>query len=291
MQKLVCSKNIHLAMCLSCAVALAAHAQSVAAQSTQPAQPKAQQAPQQPAQPPQQPQQQPAQQPQRPAQQAQQPAQQAQQPAQQPLQANDEPDIDEKPTQVPDSNIAVQPHMQPDERPQPPQSEAFQELGAHEETPVATGAGVGSDIAYASRGVVELGGSLALTHQSQTTTIRLAPSVGYFFIDNLELTLFPELLITNIDGEEDDESDVSFGGVLEPSYHVPFTDRLLGFAGLGLGIRYADEPGVDVFLRPRLGMDIMVGRSGILKPAAFLDIGANDGLTSGGLEVGFTVML
>jgi hypothetical protein len=181
--------------------------------------------------------------------------------------------------------------MTPDERPQPPQSEPVQELVNQEQTPVATGAGVGSDIAYASKGVVELGGALSLIHQSQTTTIRFAPSVGYFIVDNLELTLFPELLIINVDGEDDDETDVSVGGAIEPSYHVPFTDRLLGFVGLGLGVRYSDEPGVDVFLRPRIGMDALVGRSGILKPAVFFDIGVNDGLSSGGIEVGFTVML
>lgn len=181
--------------------------------------------------------------------------------------------------------------MKPDERPQPPQSEAVQEFMSQEETTVATGVGVGSEIAYASKGVVELGGTLSLNHQSQTTTIRLAPSVGYFIVDNLELTLFPELLIINIDGETDDETDVSVGGSIEPSYHVPFTDRLLGFVGMGLGVRYSDEPGVDVFLRPRIGMDILVGRSGILKPAVFLDIGVNDGLAAGGIEAGFTVML
>jgi hypothetical protein len=79
--------------------------------------------------------------------------------------------------------------------------------------------------------------------------------------------------------------------VLEPSYHLALSDRTFAFGGLGLGVRYADDPGVDVFLRPRLGMDFMVGRSGIFKPAVFLDIGANDGLTSGGFEAGFTVML
>jgi hypothetical protein len=177
--------------------------------------------------------------------------------------------------------------MQPEERPQPPQSEAVTELGEQRQTPVVTGAGVGSDVAYASRGVVELGGSLAITHASDTTTIRIAPSVGYFFIDNLELTLFPDITIIDVDGE----SDVMFGGILEPSYHLPMTDRIFGFVGVGLGLTYADDPGVDVILRPRLGLDVMVGRSGILKPAAFLAVGANDGLTSGGFEVGFTVML
>lgn len=207
---------------------------------------------------------------------------------QQPKEGADAPDIDEgKPTAIPDSNIVVEPQMQADERPTPPRSEAVDELAAQDQTTVMTGAGVGSDVAYASRGVVELGGSLALTHSSQTTTFRLTPSLGYFFIDNLELTLFPDLTITNVE----DSTDVTVGGTIEPSYHQPFSDRIFGFVGIGLGIRYADEPGVDVFLRPRAGMDFMVGRSGILKPALFVDIGANDGISAGGLEVGFTVML
>jgi len=146
---------------------------------------------------------------------------------------------------------------------------------------------VGSPLGYALRTVVELGGVLALTHQSQTTDFRIAPSVGYFFIDGLELTLFPELQIIDVDGE----TDATVAGTLEPSYHIALQDSsLFGFAGIGVGMSYADDPGVDLFFRPRLGFDIMVGRSGILKPAAFLDVGANDGLTSGGIEAGFTVM-
>ena len=155
------------------------------------------------------------------------------------------------------------------------------------QTRVITGAGVGSDVAYASSGVVELGGALGVTHASETTTIRITPSVGYFIINNLELTLFPELTIFHVE----DETDVTVGGAIEPSYHMPFSDRMFGFVGIGLGVRYAEDPGVDLFLRPRLGMDFMIGRSGIIKPAVFLDIGANDGLEAGGFEAGFTVML
>ncbi len=183
--------------------------------------------------------------------------------------------------------------MQADERPEPPQSETVQELGERNQTPVITGAGVGSDVSYASQGVVEVGGSLAFTHASETTTFRVAPSVGYFFIDNLELTLFPELVMIHVDGDGDEDGTTDFvvGAALEPSYHLPLSDRIFGFAGIGLGVRYAEDPGVDVFLRPRLGIDVMVGRSGIFKPAFFADIGANDGLSSGGFEAGFTVML
>ncbi len=160
---------------------------------------------------------------------------------------------------------------------------------------VAKNTGVGSDLAYASRSVVEVGGVLAFRHQSKTTNFRLSPSVGYFFIDNLELTLFPELVITRIaaDGDEAGEgaqTDWSVGVVLEPSYHMPFNDRLFAFAALGVGLNFAEDPGVDLLFRPRLGLDVLVGRSGILKPAAFMDVGVNDGLSAGGFEAGFTVM-
>ena len=148
---------------------------------------------------------------------------------------------------------------------------------------------MGSPLSYASQSVVELGGMLALTHASQTTVFRIAPVLGYFIYDNLELSLFPELSVIDVDGN----SDVTVGAMLEPSYHVSLNDAdtFFGFLGFGVGFRYSDDPGVDFALRPRIGVDILVGRSGILKPAAFLDIGVNDGLTQGGFEASFTVML
>ena len=174
------------------------------------------------------------------------------------------------------------------------------DVRAPEEVEVAKNAGVGSALAYASRSVVEVGGVLALRHQSETTLFRVSPSIGYFFVDNLELTLFPEIIITRIgddegaDGEgaeaEGAQTDWSIGAVLEPSYHMPFNDRLFAFAGLGVGLNYSEDPGIDLLFRPRLGLDILVGRSGIFKPAAFMDVGVNDGLSSGGFEAGFTVM-
>lgn len=163
------------------------------------------------------------------------------------------------------------------------------------EVEVAKNAGVGSDLAYASRSVVEMGGVLALRHQSETTQFRVAPSIGYFFADNLQLTLFPDLTITRIGADDGDagegaQTDWSVGAVLEPSYHMPFNDRLLAFVGLGVGLNFAEDPTVDLLFRPRLGLDVLAGRSGILKPAAFMDVGLADGLAAGGLEAGYTIM-
>jgi hypothetical protein len=154
------------------------------------------------------------------------------------------------------------------------------------QTQVAEGAGEGGDLAYADATVVELGGTLAFTHASDTTIFRIAPLIGYFVADQIELTLLPDLTIIHLD-----ETDFSFGVLLEPSYHLPVSERAFVFVGAGVGIRYADDPGVDFAFRPKLGMDVLVGRSGILKPALFLDIGVNDGVNQGGFEASFTVML
>lgn len=191
-------------------------------------------------------------------------------------------------------NVKETEHAGGDQTPTPPGGPP-PNVNMPEQVEVAKNAGVGSDLAYATRSVVEMGGVLALTHQSKTTLFRVAPSIGYFFVDNLELTLFPELNITHIggDGGADDEggqTDWRLGVVLEPSYHLPFNDRLLAFVGLGVGLNFAEDPAVDFLFRPRLGLDILVGRSGILKPAAFMDVGVNDGLAAGGLEAGFTIM-
>ncbi len=154
-------------------------------------------------------------------------------------------------------------HAGADETPTPPGGPP-PDVRATDDVEVAKNAGVGSDLAYASRSVVEVGGVLAFTHQSKTTEFRLSPSVGYFFIDNLELTLFPELVITRIarDGDEAGEgaqTDWSIGAVLEPSYHMPFNDRLFAFAGLGVGLNYAeDEPTLLAELAAHAGADFFL---------------------------------
>ncbi len=58
-----------------------------------------------------------------------------------------------------------------------------------------------------------------------------------------------------------------------------------------IGFTYESGPGVEALLRPVLGLDIMLGRSGVLKPGAFLDIGLGDGAIGGGFQMSYTVML
>jgi len=151
---------------------------------------------------------------------------------------------------------------------------------------------LGSEVAYGDRGVVELGGMVGLDVRDELFDFSIAPTVGYFIVDRLELTLIPILRIRSVtdDATGASETNVRFAGILEPSYHLPFTDYLYGFAGLGIGFTYESGPGVEALLRPVVGLDVMVGRSGILKPAGFIDVGLGAGAMGGGFQAGYTVM-
>jgi hypothetical protein len=156
---------------------------------------------------------------------------------------------------------------------------------------VETSAGMGSDVTYADRGVVELGGTFGLDVRDEVLTLRIAPSVGYFLVDRFELTLVPIINVVNVsDNDGPSETTVGVSVVLEPSYHLPFSDSFYGFAGLGMGLTFEEGPGFDFLLRPVLGLDILIGRSGILKPYGFLDVGLGNGAVGGGFMAGYTVM-
>jgi len=224
--------------------------------------------------------------------------QQGQQQQQQPQGQGNQPAEPKQPQAVEktldEANIKPHDYSKPNQEPKPPQAPGgIQQLEDGKPVDVAIKAGEGSKIAYARRSVVELGGSLAFTHQSETTTFMFTPTVGYFVADGFELSLLPELRITDVEADDggDNAADVSIGGAVEPSFHLAFNPSVYGFLALGVGVRYAEDPGFDLFFRPSLGMDIMIGRSGILKPALFMDVGVNEGSTAGGFQAGFTVML
>lgn len=156
---------------------------------------------------------------------------------------------------------------------------------------VETSAGMGSGVTYADQGVVELGGTFGLDIRDEAFILRIAPSVGYFVVDRFELTLVPIINVVNVsDNTGGSETTVGVSVVLEPSYHLPFSDWFYAFAGLGLGVTFEEGPGVDFLLRPVLGVDILIGRSGILKPYGFMDVGVGNGAIGGGFMAGYTVM-
>ena len=119
---------------------------------------------------------------------------------------------------------------------------------------------------YTRSGLFELGGSMSGSWSPSLFTLALSPSVGYFLRDRLELSLLGVLAYENSradDGTREDE--LAFTVVLEPSYHLPVSKSLAVFGGLGAGIAFSsDRTAFD--LAPRVGLNIEVGRAGVISP-------------------------
>ena len=167
-------------------------------------------------------------------------------------------------------------------------------------------AGIGGSTAYGRPGVVELGGSIGLTLAGDLTQFNISPTVGWFFTDNLQLSgiigFNYSSTSTTVGSTTVSTSASSLNVLVEPSYHLPINRSLFAFLGIGVGLGYADGPGAGFALAPRLGMNIMVGRSGILSPALQFVYSTSEvlrtppgtfsgGNTSFGLNIGYTVML
>jgi hypothetical protein len=133
-------------------------------------------------------------------------------------------------------------------------------------------AGVGGIVGYGRAGVLELGGSAGLVLASDFRNINVSPSIGWFLADNLELTGI--LSVSNI--KTGDESATIWSALVEPSYHVPFNRSMFAFGGLGIGASYISELGAGLAVAPRVGMNFMVGRSGILTPSVSYEYTTHD---------------
>ena len=136
----------------------------------------------------------------------------------------------------------------------------------------------------------------------------LQPSVGWFIIDNVELSAIAGLSYVsvaskNASGVKETATQTLFSLLVEPSVHIPFTRSVFGFLGLGMGLSYASGSGggVGFALKPRLGINVMVGRSGILSPAIYVEYSTHSAIQTSagtllqvsfgyGLNIGYTVM-
>lgn len=161
-------------------------------------------------------------------------------------------------------------------------------------------AGVGGVTGYGRAGVLELGGSAGMTFASDFSQISVAPSIGWFLADNFQISLIGDL--THVDTGDNDGT--LFSALVEPSYHIPFNRVMFGFFGLGLGGSYLEDLGGGFAMAPRLGANVLVGRSGVLTPSVswqytthdLEDEGDGDGMAivavSSALRfnVGYTVM-
>lgn len=158
-------------------------------------------------------------------------------------------------------------------------------------------AGVGGQVAYGRTGVLELGGSASFTKATDFTSLSIAPSIGWFFMDNLEISAILSLSHLKAGAT----SATFLTALLEPSFHIPFSDTLFGFAGVGGGLSWLSNSTVGFAIAPRVGLNAMIGRSGVLTPQVFLQYSTHDAIqtpqgtllavsTSYGAGIGYTVM-
>jgi hypothetical protein len=171
------------------------------------------------------------------------------------------------------------------------------------QTGVTRQAGVGGTQAYARAGVLELGGSGGFAAASNYTRFELSPSVGVFVVDNVELSLLTAFNYFRI-GESNgnpSSSATELKALIEPSFHLPFSQEAFGFLGLGAGVNYITGQSAGFALQPRLGANFLIGRSGVFTPSLNVAYSTVDAIrtpagtvlavqTSYGLNLGYTVM-
>jgi opacity protein-like surface antigen len=142
-------------------------------------------------------------------------------------------------------------------------------------------AGVGGVVGYGRAGVLELGGSGGFQFATDYRAMNVSPTVGWFLADNLEISAI--LSAANI--KAGDQSTTVWSGLAEPSYHVPFNRSVFAFLGLGIGASYVSELGTGLALAPRLGMNILVGRSAVLTPSISYQYTSSDAMTTDNITV------
>ncbi|WP_045119447.1 hypothetical protein [Haliangium ochraceum] len=191
-----------------------------------------------------------------------------------------------------DEAAAPLPEPETDDDPRPPVAQPLPPDGG-----VVKQAGVGGQTAYGRAGVLELGGFAGFTSASNFTSATLNPTIGWFFAENVQLSGI--LGVSHI--STDDNSATMFSALVEPSYHLPFNRSVFGFMGFGVGGAHAPEAGFGFAIAPRLGANIMVGRSGILTPSLSYQYTSHDTIemqdssavvvsTALAANIGYTVM-
>jgi len=121
-------------------------------------------------------------------------------------------------------------------------------------------AGVGGPVPYGAAGVLEVGGAGLVWADDASVWANLRPFAGLFVADAIQLTLANDLVFTWSEGQD---LAVALAYTIEPSLHLGLVDRLWLAVGIGGGLAY-DGVRAAALGNARLGLDVLVGRSGML---------------------------
>jgi hypothetical protein len=157
---------------------------------------------------------------------------------------------------TPEENL---PEPESDNDPAPPVAAPVVDVDAT----IVEQAGIGGTTAYGRKGVLELGGYAGMMIAPGFRNVNVSPMFGWFVADNIELSAIAG--VSNI--KAGDQSSTVWSALVEPSYHVPFNRSTFGFLGMGVGAAYVSGLGAGLAVAPRIGANVLVGRSGVLTPS------------------------
>jgi hypothetical protein len=124
--------------------------------------------------------------------------------------------------------------------------------------------------------MLEVGASAGLTLASNLRDVNFSPSIGYFLGDNFEVSGL--LGVSNV--KAGNESSTVWSALAEPSFHFLLDRQLYGFIGVGVGGAYINGLGTALAVAPRVGMNFVVGTSGVLTPSLSYAYTMHDTMTA-----------
>lgn len=119
------------------------------------------------------------------------------------------------------------------------------------------------EVGFGSIGVREVGAAAGLSLAHDIRAVNFSPSIGWFVSERFEISGL--LDVTNL--KAGSASATMWSALVEPSYHLPLSREVQAFVGMGVGAAYVSELGGGLAVAPRVGLDVLVGRVGILRPS------------------------
>jgi hypothetical protein len=147
---------------------------------------------------------------------------------------------------------------------------------------------------FATRGCIELGGTVGFTSQTGLTEFSIGPYVGYFIMDQLEIGLRPNIFVSSPSGGS---SLTVINAVAAPAWNfklsnpslTPFVEAQIGFSSSSFG-----GASTSGFVWGGLGgVKILMGSNGLLNFAlGYTSTTVNSVSTNVfGIQGGFTIFL
>jgi hypothetical protein len=127
---------------------------------------------------------------------------------------------------------------------------------------------------YARQGVREIGAAAGLALAQDIRAVNFSPSIGWFLMDSFQLSAI--LDVTNLKAGA--ASATMWSALAEPSFHFMVNQSVFGFFGLGIGAAWVNQLGTAMAVAPHLGLDVMVGKTGILRPSLSYEYTTHDAM-------------